>query len=96
MPSATAAVGNPCLTILKPAFSQPGDCFIWRGSDTPELAGKWDVVKGLINGVEKAWLEKDKQYIQGSMAAEAQKNEVTRAAYKKRKTSEEASRQATY
>ena len=35
-----------------------------------ELAGKWDVVKGLRDGVEKAWLEKDEDYVPGSVAAE--------------------------
>ena len=44
------------------------------------------MVKGRREGVEKAWLEKDEEYVQDSVAAEVQKYEVTRAAYKKRKT----------
>ena len=66
-------VGCPCLTILKPAFFKPGDCFIWRQADTPGLAGKWDVVKGLRDGMEKAWLEKDEQYVQGSVEKASKK-----------------------
>ena len=78
-------VGCPCLTILKPAFFQPGDCFIWRQADTPDLAGKWDVVKGLRDGVEKAWLEKDEECVQGNVAAEVQKYEVAQAADRARR-----------
>ena len=63
-------VGCPCLTVLKSAFFKPGDCFIWRKADTPELAGKWDVVKGLRDGVEHAWLEKDEENVPGSVAAD--------------------------
>ena len=63
-------VGCPCLTVLKPAFFKPGDCFIWRRADNPELAGKWDVAKGLRDGVEHAWLEKDEENVPGSVAAD--------------------------
>ena len=80
------------IAFLKAAFFQPGNCFIWRQADTPELAGKWDVMYGLRDGVEKAWLEKDEEYVQDSVAAEVQKVEMANA-YKaaqrrKRKASE--------
>ena len=70
------SVGCPCITILKPAFLKQGDCFIWRQADSAWLAGKWDVIKGLRDGVEKAWLQKDEEYVQGSVAAEAYHCEV--------------------
>ena len=48
------------------------------------LAGKWDVVKGRREGVEKAWLEKDEEYVQDSVAAEVQKYEVANTSRAKR------------
>ena len=73
------------LSILKSAFFKSGDCFIWREADTPEMAGKWDVVKGLRDGVEKAWLVKDEEYVLGSVAAEVEKYEDVNAAAKRRR-----------
>ena len=50
------------------------------------MAGKWDVVvKGLKDGVEEAWLEKDEEYVQGDVAAEVEKYEDVTAAGKKRR-----------
>jgi hypothetical protein len=62
------------------------------------MTGKWDVVKELINGVEKAWLEKDEQYVQGRVAAKVQRAQQRahsvdkKSREKKRKASKEASR----
>ena len=68
------------LSILKSAFFKSGDCFIWREADTPELADN----KGLRDGVEEAWLEKDEEYVLGSVAAEVKYEDANAVAKRRR------------